>query len=108
MHAEPTARTDVRRHEEIFRLSLRLILRARRRVEPERDAPIAMMIDRVRREDLAAAHAKIRRAVRQDFFRFRERETDLAYGVTDVFSHRSVSRTASWKLRWGLEHPSEH
>ncbi len=52
-------------------------LRALRRVQPQRDAAIAMVIDDIGREGLAA-HPEVGRAMRDHLFGFGEPQADLA------------------------------
>ncbi len=59
-HAQPAARSHIGWNKKMFRLRLHVqFLRARRGIEPQCDAPVAMMIDDVGRKRLAA-NAEVR------------------------------------------------
>jgi hypothetical protein len=60
---EPPSRADIRGYEEVLGLRLRVvILSTRRRIEPQRDPAVAVVVDYIRGKGLAA-YAKIREAV---------------------------------------------
>src|SRR5262249_23229110 len=87
MDPEPATRPNIGRHEEKlgFRFYV-VILRACRRVQPQRDATITVMVDHVRRKAFAA-YAKIGEAVRNDLLGFRKREAHLSNRVVHALSH---------------------
>src|SRR6185436_7822652 len=85
IHTQPAPRPHIRRHEEMPRLAFDVdLLRARRRVEPQRDAPITMMIDGVHGERLAP-HGVVRGPMSRTFLGFGKREAHLSNGVAYGF-----------------------
>src|SRR5690606_9571450 len=87
IHAEPAARSDIRRHEEVLGLRVHVMsLCPFGRVEPQGDPPVTVMIDDIRREGLAS-HAEIRLTVREHFLAFGKPETDFANRLIDVLRH---------------------
>src|SRR5262249_27528776 len=78
MHANPARRAYVRRHEETLRVYChQLGLHARRRFEPQRNAPVVMVVVHVIGKQLVA-YSKSGRAPGFFFCSLRKRQTDAA------------------------------
>ena len=87
MHTKPASRTNIGRHEIEPRLAVHVqVLGARRRVDPQGDAAVAVMVDRQQRKRLAA-DLVVGHAVSGALLDFGQRQTDFPYRRLDVLRH---------------------
>ena len=87
-HSKPATRSHVLRYEEVFGLSVNMrVLHSVRGVQPERYAPIPVVIHSIHCKNLRAANPVTWHSMRDELFGLRECETEFPDGVVELISH---------------------
>ena len=97
-HAQPAARPDIRRNEEMCGIRAHVqLLRAGHCIEPQGDAPVAVVIDGIGRKGLAA-NPEIRGAVGHVFLSLRKPEAYLPHCLVSITYHNSLRAGYPWPM----------
>src|SRR5882762_7704616 len=91
MDPEPATGPDIGRYKKVPGLRLGVVvLRAGRRVQPQGNAPVTVMVDYIRGKGFAA-HPKVGRAVRDELLGLRKREANLPNRLVDTPGQPNVT-----------------